>query len=166
MLITPHLLVGAAIGAKIKHFGWIIVFGLISHFVLDKVPHWVYGHKILKKLFRAKPSKILVFFLQIIADGLIGLIIVALVLLVRQKEIITSNYLLFVLTGILASTFPDFAQGVIKLFGLESKKLFKIYIHFHEKICHPRNRHIKHPDLLGLGGQILVSIIGILILLL
>lgn len=40
MLSTPHLLVGAAVGSVSPHP--IIAFGVgfLSHFIMDKVPHW------------------------------------------------------------------------------------------------------------------------------
>jgi len=164
MLITPHLLVGAAIGAKIKHFGWTIGLGLISHFVLDKIPHWVYGIKVLKNFSQTKFCKTLIFFLQMAADGLMGLVIIFLI--VWQKNMINLNYLSFIMAGALAAIFPDLILGFIKIFNLESKKLSKMYIYFHEKICHSRKGHIAKPNLLGLGSQIFVSVIAILILLL
>ena len=48
MIITPHLLVGAAIGAKTHNLGLIIILGLLSHLILDKIPHWDYGEKLEK----------------------------------------------------------------------------------------------------------------------
>lgn len=165
MILTPHILVGAVIGAKINHLGLVIILGLISHFVLDKIPHWVFGRKAFEKFKQSKSYKILfVFFLQMIIDGLIGLGIVFLI--IWQKNMIKPEYLIPILTGVLASTLPDIVLGSIKLFGLESKKLLKNYIYFHQEICHSRKRHIKKPNLLGLGTQVLISTIAILILLL
>lgn len=40
MLETPHVAVGAAIAAKIPNPFVAIPLAFISHFVLDKVPHW------------------------------------------------------------------------------------------------------------------------------
>lgn len=164
MIIVPHILVGAAIGAQIRHFGWIIVLGLLSHFILDKIPHWDYGDDVFKKFSKNKSYKILfIFMLQIMIDALIGLVIVFLI--IWQKNTMNLNNLQFILVGILASTLPDIILGTIKLFGLESKNLSKKYIHFHEDICHSRKGHIKKPTLFGVGTEIIVGIIAILILL-
>ncbi len=40
MLETPHVILGAAIAAKIPNPFISIPLSLMSHFVLDKVPHW------------------------------------------------------------------------------------------------------------------------------
>ena len=40
MLETPHVLVGAAIAAKVTNPALAIPFALGSHFLLDKIPHW------------------------------------------------------------------------------------------------------------------------------
>ena len=42
MIITPHLLLGAAIGSKFKQWPVIVVVSIISHFILDRIPHWDY----------------------------------------------------------------------------------------------------------------------------
>lgn len=164
MIITPHLLLGAAIGAKIKNFGWIIVLAFLSHFVLDRIPHWDYGNDTLKKFEKNRSYKSLfVFFLQMILDGLIGLVVVF--ILIWQKKMIDFNNLSFIATGILASIFPDIILGFTKLFSKKIPKFSKFYINLHEKILH-HPKHIKKPTLLGLGTQIIVSIIAILIILL
>ncbi len=40
MLITPHALMGAAIGLRLKHPLRIIPVAIASHFLLDTIPHW------------------------------------------------------------------------------------------------------------------------------
>jgi hypothetical protein len=40
MLITPHAVVGAAIGVRLKHPLKVIPVAMASHFLLDTVPHW------------------------------------------------------------------------------------------------------------------------------
>jgi hypothetical protein len=163
MIITPHLILGAAIGAKIKHLGWIIILGIISHLILDRIPHWDYGSRAMRKFRQKKSYKaLLVFFLKLIVDGLIGLTIVLLV--VWQKNMMKLEYLLFIFIGIFFSLLPDLLLGVASLF-FYNKKFAKIYIDFHHEILHNPN-HIKKLTLLGLGAEILVSLIAILILLL
>jgi len=43
MLLTPHALVGGAIGASTDNLVYIIVLAIMSHFVLDMVPHFDWG---------------------------------------------------------------------------------------------------------------------------
>jgi hypothetical protein len=40
MLITPHAVAGAAIGVRLKHPLLVIPAAVLSHFLLDTVPHW------------------------------------------------------------------------------------------------------------------------------
>ncbi len=162
MIITPHLLVGAAIGAKVKNFGWIIVLALLSHFVLDKIPHWDYGKKI-EELPRDHEFGRIVFrfMVKTCIDGLVGLIILFFVLL--QKNMIRVEYLTPILVGIIVSLLPDFILAASKLLIYKSK-LAKTYIEFHRKFFHSPI-HIFKPTLLGLGTELLIGIIAILVLL-
>lgn len=167
MILIPHILVGAVIGAKIKHFGWIVILGLISHLILDRIPHWDYANDALKKFVKNKCYKILfVFILQVIIDALIGLAIVFLI--VWKKELLNLRDLQFISAGILVSILPDFLLGIASIVGAFYNKFKKIttgYINFHKNVLH-HPKHIKKPTWLGVSTQILVSIIAILILLL
>lgn len=162
MIITPHLIVGAAIGAQIRNFGWIIILALLSHVILDKIPHWDYGKQI-EALPRDEKFKTAVFttLFQMIIDGMVGLITV--LFIIWQKNIIEVKHLIFILTGIIVSLLPDFFLGIAKLISHKSK-FSKKYIDFHKSIIH-YPEHIKKPTLIGLGTEIVVSIIAILILL-
>jgi len=163
MIITPHLLIGAAIGFKVKHFGWIIFLGIISHFFLDIIPHWDYENKEFKVFSKNKSYKSLLgFFLKIVIDSLIGLIILFFV--IWQKNITNSKYLLYILIGILASLLPDIISVFNKLIP-NKLHILKVYETFHEEIFH-NPQHIKKPTFIGLGTEILTSIIAILIMLL
>ncbi len=164
MVITPHILVGAAIGSKIKKIGWIIILGLLSHLVLDMIPHWDYGNSALKKFTKTKSYKILFkFFGKLAIDGFIGGSIIFTV--VWQKNIFSPDDLLFILIGIMAGFFPDFLLGTIKLLAGKMPKFSKAYSSFNEKYLHCQI-HIKKPTLLGVGTQVIISLIAILILIL
>lgn len=43
MLLTPHVAVGAAIGASTENLTYIIVLAFMSHFILDALPHTDWG---------------------------------------------------------------------------------------------------------------------------
>ncbi len=162
MIATPHILIGAMIGAKIKKIGWVIILALLSHFILDRIPHWDYGNGILEKAFKNKKyKKIFIFSSKVFLDILIGLSIVFLI--IWQKDKLEINYLIFVFIGICASVFPDFLTVIARLFP--KMKLSKKYIKFHIEIMHSP-KHIKKPTFLGVSTQVLVSLIAILILLL
>lgn len=43
MLLTPHAMVGAAIGASTDNLVYIIILAFMSHFILDALPHFDWG---------------------------------------------------------------------------------------------------------------------------
>lgn len=45
MILTPHILAGALIGARTNSLSTAFIFGLVSHYLLDQVPHWDYNVK-------------------------------------------------------------------------------------------------------------------------
>jgi hypothetical protein len=164
MILTPHILVGAAIGAKTQNLGLIVILGILSHFILDKIPHWDYQCLGIKNFKKTKNFKALFFnFLKIAIDGLIGLLIVLLV--IWQKNILNLNYLPFILFGIFTCLLPDIALGFSLFF---SGKFAKKYIDFHHRFLHYFKNKEKEGKItfLGLSTEILVSVIAIIILLL
>ena len=42
MIITPHMLVGAAIGARVRNIWLVFILAWLSHYLLDFLPHWDY----------------------------------------------------------------------------------------------------------------------------
>lgn len=164
MILAPHLLVGAAIGAKIKNIGWIIVLGFVSHLILDRIPHWDYGRKAIEKFAESKSYKTLcIFFLQLLIDGLTGLIIV--IFIIWHRKMMKLEYLIPILIGMFVAILPDILLGIFKLSYVKSKKPSRHFIDFYHKTIH-HSKHIRKPTLLGLGAEILVGLIAILILLL
>ena len=158
MIIIPHILVGAAIGAKIKHIGWIIVLALLSHTILDKIPHYDYGYGEIKRFQAHKSYKILfIHFLKLTIDGLIGLLIISSI--IWYKNIIKLEYLLPISIGILAAILPDIFLGSCVLLKKDSRKSMVFYRNI---MHHPKKR--RKPTLFRIGTEILVSIIAILIL--
>ncbi len=46
MILFPHMLVGAAIGSRVKNLGAIFVIATLFHFLFDRLPHLEYFKKI------------------------------------------------------------------------------------------------------------------------
>ena len=69
MIITPHMLVGAAIGAHCDNIWAAFCFGLISHYLLDALPHWDY----LKRVKISNPDHLKKIGLDFILGGLLVL---------------------------------------------------------------------------------------------
>ena len=44
MLVTNHVLAGAAIGAVVRRPGAALAVGVVSHLAMDRIPHWGLAH--------------------------------------------------------------------------------------------------------------------------
>ncbi len=60
MIAASHIAVGAAIGAKTNSFFWGGLLSLISHFILDRFPHFDIGFSIKRNKFKLKPIHMIV----------------------------------------------------------------------------------------------------------
>jgi len=140
MVITPHLLAGAAIGAHSPNVWVAFCFGLISHYLLDSLPHWDY----LDSVKISKFSQIA----KISIDLIIGLII--LITLSWPLKII-------VISGIIGALLPDFLQLV---YGNVNIKFLRPFCLFHNKI-----HYYKRVSFLkGSIFQVIVIILSVILL--
>lgn len=164
MILTPHIIVGAAIGAKTQDLGLIVILGLLSHIILDKIPHWDYDLPAVFREFRKnkKIKPLLSDFIKMAIDITIGLLIVFLI--IWYKNFLNFDYLPFILFGIFISLLPDIILGFAFLFRNKiAKKINKISDFLHYKI----NKKQKEGKItfLGLITQIIVIIISCVFLL-
>lgn len=159
MILTPHLLIGAAIGAKTHNLGLIIILGILSHVVLDKLPHWDYNTPGIKYFKKTKDyKKLFIDLLKIAIDGIIGSLI-AFLLIVKTNQ--SSNWK-FILFGIFFSILPDILLFSSQVFGSENlSKNFKI---LHYKFFHgPKTEKEGKITFLGLATEILVIMLSVLV---
>lgn len=165
MVITPHFLIGAAIGSRINNWVLITVLAIISHIILDKIPHWGYGGGAFKRFASTKSYKVLFTFLfKIAIDALIAIFIV--LSIAKYKEMINISYLAPVLFGSLIAILPDVFLGSFKLIYIKTNKPSITFIDNYKKIIHHSRPYTQKPTLLTIGTQIIVSIAAIFILLL
>jgi len=160
MILTPHFIVGAAIGAKTHNLGLIIILGILSHYILDFIPHWDYVNHGIKDFHKTKDFKALFPDLfKITIDGLIGLLIVFLI--VWQKDLLNLNNLIFVILGIFFSILPDILLFTAIIFG---GTLAQKYIDFHHKFLHCSKDKEKEGKItfLNISTQILIIILSII----
>jgi len=142
MILTPHIIVGAVIGAKIKKPFLIIILGFLSHFILDAIVHWDYPMRL---------SNVLI-------DVLIGILIVFLV--ARKKNILNRHYVPYIILGIFASLLPDFLWWIN---AFVNNELLNNYTDLHHGI-HYLNEKEGVITFLGLFSQVVVVIISLLLL--
>ncbi len=129
MIITPHILVGAAIALKIKNPILVFIAAFLSHFVLDLIPHSeyninvLYGLKFSRKFFRENLSrKYILAYLKILSDFFLGIFLISFILSVHSLKFSPLIYL-----GIFSSILPD----IITIIFWQTKILvFKRFLHF------------------------------------
>ncbi len=143
MVIIPHMLIGAAIGVHSKNIGAAFLFGLISHYLADMLPHWEYLDS--PKLEGIKGL------LKIFLDFLIASsLVIFLVWDYPEKALIIS----FAIFGSLLPDFLMFAYVNLKL------KFLKIPQDIHSKIHNSKTFSFWQ----GLPVTLLVIIVSILLI--
>jgi hypothetical protein len=94
MLVTNHVLSGAAVGALVRHPIPAFALGIASHFVLDSIPHWgQWGDD--KRFFKVA-----------VADGLTGLATMA-AMTKLAADTGPRNLPVSVLAGMAGAALPD-----------------------------------------------------------
>ena len=166
MILFCHLLVGAAIAAKIQILPLALIFAFLSHYVLDFIPHWEYS---IDNIFKKQWKKAKFDFLKISLDFGFGILLIGLInhissVISASSPIGLINPILLV--GAFFAILPD---GFTLLSILLPNKVLSIHDKFHRKLVH-RYKKISFKEnkkifLFGIFTQISVSILAILFLL-
>jgi len=104
MIIIPHMLVGAAIGRRVHNIWLVFIFGFISHYLLDFLPHWDY----LSRIEITNPDHLI----KIGLDFILGVSIIFILIRSCSKKWL-------VLVGIIAALLPDFLNVIYYSFGFQ-----------------------------------------------
>jgi hypothetical protein len=162
MILFCHLLVGAAIAAKIQILPLAIILAFLSHYVLDFIPHWEYSvNNILSRQWRKSKFD----FLKVALDFGFGILLI----------FIFSKTSGIILAGAFLAVLPD---GFTLLNLILPNRLLKIHDKFHREYF---LRSLKSPSkstrldfsrslenkilfLFGIFSQILISILAIFLL--
>lgn len=142
MVITPHMLVGAAVGAHSPNLWSAFILGLFSHFLLDALPHWDY----LKKVKISNPDHLKKIGLDFILGGLLVLFLTW-----------SSPQKLFILVALGAALLLDCLEAIYYNFNikwLRPLSLIHHKIHFQKRLCFWS----------GLPLMLIVSLLALLIL--
>jgi len=115
MLETPHVLVGAAIASKITNPLLSIPMSFISHFMLDKVPHWN-PHLNLETEKYGKPTKksTIITVLDVSTSLVIGSFI-------AYRAYPNVSQTINILLCCLMASLPDIVEGPYYFLGLRDK---------------------------------------------
>ncbi len=152
MILFCHILVGAALMAKIQIIPLALVLAFLSHYFLDFIPHWEYSiDNILEKQWKKAKSE----FLKGALDFGLGILLI----------FIISKNSGIILAGAFFAVLPD---GLTLLSLLLPNKVLTIHDKFHRKLVHyPKKISFKENKtlfFLGILSQILVSILAIFFL--
>jgi len=108
MIVIPHLLTGAAIGGRTRKIWPVFILAVISHYLLDALPHWEYVPNFEAVL---QPMN----FLKVILDFALAVLILGFVLrfFIKKRISIKAKTTIFIGAG--AALLPDFLE-MAKLF--------------------------------------------------
>ena len=136
------MLAGAAIGAHSPNVWAAFILGLISHYLLDALPHWEYLTS--PKIKGIKPL------LYILTDFILGLVII--LILVESMNMTLDMIVVSAILGVLLPDVFLFARVNLKLNFLTS------LCNFHNKIHNAK----KFNFLIGSISQVLIIILSII----
>lgn len=149
MTLTTHAAIGAAIGSAVGNPFIGFILGLLSHFLVDMIPH---GDTQLADLFRIhkKRRKLLVAYVTV--DAVLAMYLVMAVFLVRTD----GTHIAFA-AAVAGSMLPDFLVGLGDLWRFGPlKKFVKLHFFFHDFFSRSRGDVPLRYALLGQMVAILI----------
>jgi hypothetical protein len=143
MILTPHILLGAAIGSKIASPGVVFSLSFLSHYLLDALPHYEYDVSGLKG---KSAKKIIIDLLQVAIDFSIGMALA--LFLVWNSPFRTTAIL-----GMLSALVPDML--LFLHYRYPKSKFLNIFAVPHHAVHYLKNLS---PAWLSLATEIIVSL--------
>lgn len=135
MILLPHMLVGAALGAKIHNFWIIFILGIVLHLATDRLPHWEYNRHIDWEY--ASRRQLVILMVAIPLDLLAGAVVIGLFLIHSPERV-------YILAGAFFSLLPDGLVFLRHFWVVIFKKknwLLEKWYHFHKKLHIPENKN-------------------------
>lgn len=147
MILSTHMLIGAAIGSKVHNLAAVFILSVISHFIVDKLPHREYLDKELTEF--ESPKEWLIFLMKVSLD--FGLGILWLFYFFWQSPIWP-----YVALGALASVLPDFLVFLNCLFP--KIKTLARYRNFNQQSHFAKGRYSQSLSIFSEGLVALLAI--------
>lgn len=148
MILTVHLLTGAAIAAKVKNPFWGFLFAFLSNYLLDSLPHTEYS---IENIREKRWKKSLFDFLKVSLDIFFGFMLI----------LFFSKSSLLIFTGAFFAILPDGLTFLLFIFP--NNKLLQKHFEFHKNAAHFFNNK-KISNFWRVFCQMTVIIIAILLL--
>lgn len=146
MILTPHLLAGAAIASKVQPVPLALLLAFLSHYLLDLLPHGEYP---INNIQEKKWKKSLVGFLRVGLDASFGGLLV----------LLFSDNIPVIFAGAFLAVLPDGFNFLNLVFP---NSVLKIQKRIHHRIHFPETKKI--PLFLGILSQIAVGVLAIFFL--
>lgn len=128
MLETPHVVVAAAIATKIGNPALAIPLSFLSHFVLEKIPHWN-PHLRTEKLTLGKLSRQSTQI--VIADSLLSLTLGS---FIASRALPDINHAIVILLSCFAAVLPDLIEAPYYFLNSHSDFIVNKWIPFKKSI--------------------------------
>jgi hypothetical protein len=150
MLMTTHIMVGAAIAVTIAPHSLLLAFvlGVLSHILIDTIPHG--DLELYNKYLRGEGVKGAFAYTGI--DSLIAIGVIVLLMFQPAAEPIRGA----VAMGMLGGLMPDLMVGMEKYLGMSFlNPFYRVHFFFHDYISKKRDVSL----LVGIGGQVVAMIL-------
>lgn len=158
MLLSPHILVGAAIATSIPNPLLGLLFAFLSHFLLDRIPHWEYSIEPLKKIKTKGARYSMPILRRVMLDIALGFILLIFAMAISRGD--GAFFLAF-----FGGFFGILADGLSMLFFLKKENgiLFrglKILYALHSKI-HFDTKRGPPPLRIGISTQVIAALLAL-----
>ena len=161
MILSAHLLLGAAVASKIKYAPLAIILALLSHYFLDLIPHIEYSiNNIAKKQWQKSAPDIL----KVLLDFFFGILLI--LTFSNNQPIIYIGALIALIPDsltIISSIYPRSGNPSSREFLATLNKVLSKHDQFHTKKIHFL-KYKKIPTFWRILSQLLVVIISIILL--
>jgi hypothetical protein len=131
MTLSTHVAIGAAIGVLVGQPVLGFALGLVSHFLVDMIPH---GDTVLADRFFVHKDK-MVPMIYTGVDIVLSLLLVALMVAIKPEHVGNGT----LLAAVAGSVFPDALVGIAKLWKTNTllKAYDKFHFYFHDFFSRP-----------------------------
>ncbi len=120
MTLTTHATIGAVIGHAVGNPLWAFIFGFISHFIVDMIPHGDTGLSDNFRIHKRKRKRAVAY---VVIDAIVALFFVLIIANTRDIESVrTFSW------GIVGGVLPDLIVG---LFEVTKAPFLRWFIRFH-----------------------------------
>jgi len=159
MLLAPHILVGAAVASQFQNPILGLILAFLSHFILDKTPHWEYSVEALKQIKIRGIKYCRPILLRVFLDIITGFAVLIFAILISTNRIDFAYLALGGFFGIL----PD---GLTFLLFTKKKSkgriisFLKIFYALHRKIHFNKEKGLP-PLRIGLSTQVIAVLVAL-----